>query len=441
MHTQIPSRIECGGLDHWNRRTLLRAAAAGTLSWLTPLARSLTRAAEKAPRGTPAKSVIVLWMQGGPSQLETFDPHPNTRIGGESKAIKTTVPGIKIGSGLSHVAEQMQHISLIRSTFSDQKDHERATYNAKTGFRPDPTMVHPALGAIICKQLTDELDIPRHISILPDSWPARGGYLGDQYDAFQVGDPKEPLPDLTKTVSQRRYDRRLEDLEKIVETEFRRGRLQKLDQQKTLHNISIRRAMRMMSSQQLQAFDVMKASQNLRNRYGNTPFGRGCLAACQLIKAGVRCVEVTLNGWDTHINNHELQQKRMAILDPAMATLIKHLKEDELLDHTIVLWGGEFGREPRINAAEGRDHWPHGFTVAMAGGGIVGGQVIGATSPSPDLKSPRPLTNVENPRSIADIHATVLHALGIDFHQEMYDPPIRPVRLSEGKVIKQLIRS
>ena len=441
MTSKTTRQTECGSNDHWNRRTLLRAATAGTISWLTPLARSLSRAAEKNPRGAPAKSVIVLWMKGGPSQLETFDPHPNTRIGGETKAIKTSSPGIKIARGLDQVAEQMEHISLVRSVISDQKDHERATYNAKTGFRPDPTMIHPALGAVICRQLTDQLDIPRHISILPGSWPARGGYLGDQYDAFLVGDPKKPLPDLATTVSQSRSKRRINDLIDIVEPEFSRGRLPKLDQQKTLHRISINRAIKMMSSEQLRAFDVMSASQNLRNRYGDTPFGRGCLAACQLIKAGVRCVEVTLGGWDTHINNHQLQQKRMAILDPAMATLIDHLKEEKLLEHTIVLWGGEFGRDPRIHATDGRDHWPHGFTVAMAGGGITGGQVIGATSPEPEVEAARPNRNVENPRNIADIHATVLKAVGIDFQQEMYNPPIRPVAISEGKVIQELLAS
>lgn len=431
----------CSSVDHWNRRTLLRAAAVGSMSWLTPLARSLARAAEAAPRGAPAKSVIVLWMQGGPSQLETFDPHPNTKFSGDTRAIKTSVPGIKIGSGLDLVAQQMQHIALVRSVVSDQKDHERATYNAKTGFRPDPTMVHPALGSVICRQLNDRLEIPRHISIMPGSWPARGGYLGDHYDAFQIGDPRQPLPDLISKVSQQRNQRRLDDLFNIVEPEFSRGRIATLDEQKTLHKISIRRAMKMMSSSQLEAFNVMKASQNLRNRYGHTPFGRSCLAACQLIKTGVRCVEVTLDGWDTHINNHELHQKQMAILDPAMATLIEHLQEDKLLEHTIVLWGGEFGRDPRINVADGRDHWPHGFTVAMAGGGIVGGQVVGATSPSPDFESTRSTRNIVNPRNIADIHATVLKALGIDFQQEMYQPPVRPVPLSEGQVIEELIRS
>ncbi|HCK42710.1 MAG TPA: DUF1501 domain-containing protein [Planctomycetaceae bacterium] len=441
MTLKTNRQTECGSNDHWNRRTLLRAATAGSISWLTPLATSLSRAAEEASRGAPAKSVIVLWMKGGPSQLETFDPHPNTRIGGETKAIKTSAPGIKIARGLDQVADQMENISLVRSVISDQKDHERATYNVKTGFRPDPTMIHPALGAVICRQLSDQLDIPRHISILPGSWPARGGYLGDQYDAFLVGDPKKPLPDLTSTVSQSRSKRRLDDLIDIVEPEFSRGRLPKLDQQKTLHRISINRAIKMMSSEQLRAFDVMSASQNLRNRYGDTPFGRGCLAACQLIKAGVRCVEVTLGGWDTHINNHQLQQKQMAILDPAMATLIDHLKEEGLLKHTIVLWGGEFGRDPRINVTDGRDHWPHGFTVAMAGGGIAGGQVIGATSPDPNLATSRPDRNVQNPRNIADIHATVLKALGIDFQQEMYNPPIRPVAISEGKVIQELLAS
>src|SRR5580765_8314294 len=177
----------CGTLSHINRRTLLKAAGLSGICWLTPLAERLARAAEKSPKGAPAHSVIVLWLQGGPSQFETFDPHPNpdSSFAGGTKRIKTAAKDIYLAEGLPLVAEQMQHISLVRSLISKEGDHERATYNVKTGFRPDPTLVHPSLGAIICHQLSDHVEIPWHISILPGQWPARGGYLGAQFDAFK----------------------------------------------------------------------------------------------------------------------------------------------------------------------------------------------------------------------------------------------------------------
>jgi uncharacterized protein (DUF1501 family) len=162
----------------------------------------------------------------------------------------------------------------------------------------------------------------------------------------------------------------------------------------------------------------------------------------QLIEVGVRCVEVTLDGWDTHANNHELVAARNKILDPALAALIKELKNRKLLESTIVLWGGEFGRTPTIRGLDGsgRDHWPHGFTVALAGGGIHGSLVIGENSPNPNLDTKNLVeANVRDPRNIEDIHATVLSALSIHFAQELETPIGRPMALSKGKVIKELL--
>jgi uncharacterized protein (DUF1501 family) len=173
--------------------------------------------------------------------------------------------------------------------------------------------------------------------------------------------------------------------------------------------------------------------------FGDTPFGRGCLAAARLISVGVRCVEVTLDGWDSHVNNHESHQERAKALDPAYAALLRYLRERDLLDSTVVVWGGEFGRTPQVNPLGGRDHWPHGFTMALAGGGIGGGRVIGETSPSPPEKSDDWTQFVADPRSIADIHATVLHALGVDFGKELLTPVGRPMKLCEGEVIRELL--
>ena len=423
----------CGRPDHINRRTLLKAAGLSGLAWLTPVSRMLARAAEEAPRGAPARSIVVLWLQGAPSQLETFDPHPGTNIAAGSNAIRTSVEGVQVGEGLVQTADLMHEIAVLRNVVSREGDHERATYNVKTGFRPDPTLVHPAIGGIVCHQLKDDLEIPRHVAITPGQWAPRGGYLGAQYDAFKVGDPAGPVPDVTARVSPERLERRLNDLENVVEAEFARGRLPRLESRRTLHLESIARARRMMSSEQLAAFDVSQSPLALREEYGDTPFGRGCLAAVRLIQAGVRCVEVTLDGWDSHVNNHELQAARVAILDPAFAALVRDLKRRDLLASTVVICGGEFGRTPSMNPAGGRDHWPHGFSIALAGGGIRGGQVVGETSPTGEK------LEYERGVKVADVHATVLSALGIDFTQMLDTPVGRPMVISEGQVVKELL--
>src|SRR5260221_12837053 len=176
-----------------HRRNFLQLAGLAGVSWLTPVGHMLARAAEQPGKRDLAQSIIVLWMQGGPSQLETFDPHPNTRNAAGTGAINTALKGVQLAPGLERVAEEMGSISLIRSMTSKEGDHERGTYNMKTGFRPDPTVVHPSIGAIVCHELPlAGTDIPRHVSILPGQWPARGGYLGRQYEAFRIGDPPGP---------------------------------------------------------------------------------------------------------------------------------------------------------------------------------------------------------------------------------------------------------
>jgi hypothetical protein len=419
----------------------------GGASWMTAVAEDLARADEAAPRGKPPMSLIVLWLGGGPSQLETFDPHFDANvadgkadIGGQVKAIETAAKGIEIGAGLPLLAEQMQHVSLVRSVVSKEGDHERATYNVKNGYRMDPTLVHPSLGAILCHQTTDNVEIPRHISILPNQWPARGGYLGDQYDAFKTFDPLGPIPDVTARVSKERMQQRLANLD-VIEDTFARHRRKQLEEGKTLHRASIDAARRMMASEHLAAFDVKQAPQNLRDEFGDTPFGRSCLAALRLVEVGVRCVEVTLDGWDSHVNNLEVQQARLATLDPAFASLLRNLNERKLLEHTLVVCAGEFGRTPRVNPAGGRDHWPHGFSIALAGAGVAGGRVIGETNPKPVLDEKDKLKDVFDPRPIEDVHATILTALGLEPGKELLTPINRPLALSPGKPIRELLTS
>ena len=418
------------------RRTLLRAAGLGGLAWLSPLAHMLVRAQEKVPSNAPAKSVIMLWMAGGPSQIETFDPHLGKKIAGGTGAIKTSVKGVQIAEGLPQVAEVMDELTIVRSMFSKEGDHERGTYNVKTGYRPDPTLVHPSIGAVICRELpVAGVDIPRHISILPGQWPARGGHLGASLDAFKVYNTLGLTGDITSQVEPERQKKRLGGLRKI-EDSFARGRRADLDKKTTLHNATIQRALDMMNSKRLGAFDVSKAPAQTRDAFGDTDFGRGCLAAVQLVGAGVRCVEVTLDGWDTHLNNHEGHTTQNAILDPALASLIRELRIRKLLDQTIVICAGEFGRTLKINGLNGRDHWPKGFSVALAGGGFKGGHIHGATDPEGVSEEP------EDPVKVADIHTTVLHLLGIEHKKEYENLPFeRFGRLSEGEVKGSLLKS
>jgi uncharacterized protein (DUF1501 family) len=433
----LQSISECGSTCHLHRRAWLRLAGLSGLSWLTPLATRLARASEQ--RRARPKSLIMLWLEGAPSQLETFDPHPDTEIAAGSTARATCAPGIKLGSGLEQTAELMNEISLVRAVTGKEGDHERAIYNLRTGYRLDATLMHPSIGSVICHQYRPgdeaDFDLPRHISILPGSTPGRGGFLGDGLDAFKLGDPVQPLPDLSTSVQSSRQDRRLADLAFLDQRLQQRtaarpgeaGRRQSLEQ-----------ALRMMSSDQLAAFDLTSVPRAERLRYGDTPFGRGCLAARRLIEAGVRCVEVTLPGWDTHINNHELQAGQIAILDPAFASLISDLQRRDLLDSTVVVCGGEFGRTPQINKLGGRDHWPHGFSVALAGGGIRGGRVIGETSPTPDLAVKNPLVNLREPRPVEDLHATILEAFSLDLTHEFITSG-RPIKITEGRPISGLL--
>lgn len=415
--------------DHqFSRRRFLHSAGVAGFSWMTVLGQVLAQKAEKTRQ--PAQSLILLWMAGGPSQFETFDPHPGHKNAYGTGAIDTVVKGIQLAEGLPQVAEVMNEISLVRSMVSKEGDHERGTYYLKTGYRPDPTVVHPSIGAILCKELpVGKTEIPRHVSILPGAWPSRGGFLGAEFDAFKTYDPRGHLPDVVSRVPDDRDRKRLQDLE-VVERAFARGRSPRVEA--TLHKGTMQNARTMMTSEQLKAFDVTHEPAKVQKAYGDTPFGRACLAARRLTEVGVRCVEVTLDGWDSHANNHSLHKANNAILDPAFAALIRDLKERTLLARTVVLCLGEFGRTPKLNPASGRDHWPNGFSLAIAGGGIRSGRVVGASDPD-GLKDPI------RPVNVADIHATILAALGLDPDTENISPAKRPIKLSKGRVIAELL--
>ena len=409
------------------RRNVLQAAASLGLSFLMPAMSA--RAANERGSGRK-KSLIVLWMAGGASQLETWDPHPGTKSGGDVKSISTSIPGLQIADLYPQTAAHISELNVIRSLTSKEGDHERGTYHVKTGYRPDQKLVHPAVSAVVTSQSpSDGLEIPSHVSLGGGQWPARGGYLGDSLDAFRIYDPGQQVQNMRPLVNDERQDRRLKGLS-VLSQSFARGRQVQAD--RTLHQETIDKALKMMSSKQLKAFNVDDSAVALKSAYGNNRFGRGCLVARQLIETGVRAVEVTLDGWDTHASNFEGCRTQSEILDPAFATLIHDLKERDLLDSTVVLCIGEFGRTPTINPLEGRDHWPNWFSCVVGGGGLKKGVVIGETDPDGVAKS---VDEIE----IRHLYATIFKTLGIDHEEELITNIGRTLKISDGSPIARLL--
>ena len=411
-----------------SRRDFLRLAASSLgLSFAVP---GLDlRAAEE--RGSErAKSFLTIWLGGGQSQLESWDPHPGTRIGGEVSAIKTTIPGLEIADLYPQSAEQLHHLCVIRSMVSKEGDHERASYMLHTGYRPEPTLVHPSIGSIAIHELpNDAVEIPQFVSLGDGNFPPRGGFLGDRFDAYRIFNPGESGQNIKPLVEQDRQDRRLKSLS-VVSKSFMKGRKAKVEQ--TLHQHTIDAALRMMTSEQLKAFSIEQEPKELRAAYGDNPFGRGCLVARRLIEVGVRSLEVSLQGFDTHAKNHEGQAARAKTLDPALATLLKDLVDRDLLQSTIVLVTGEFGRTPNINPLGGRDHWPNGFSCLLGGGGLSSGLVIGETDPEGEAKQPK------DPIEVADLYATILNRLGVEYAKEVITPIGRPMKFCAGQPIERL---
>jgi len=428
--------------ERLSRRDALRVVAGTGLSFLLPTL-SLKAAEERGPKRP--KSLITLWMSGGPSQLETWDPHPNSRNASSLKSVKTTVSGLEICELMPRMAEQMHDLSVIRSLVSKEGDHERGTYFVQTGYRPDPTVVHPAMSAVITRfKPSDGLEIPSHVSLGNGNanFVPRGGYLGAELDAFRITDPGRTVSNMRSNVNDKRQQRRLEGLD-VVSKAFRKGRPQQVDN--SLHQHVVKRALTMMSSSQLKAFEFGDETKETKERYGDSNFGRGCLIARRLVEQGVRAVQVSLPGFDTHINNLEGQTARINDLDPAFAALMQDLRDRDLLESTIVLCIGEFGRTPWLNPLEGRDHWPMGFSCVIGGGGLQSGLVIGETSPDTSFNERNKKTTERkkpaDPIEVPDLYATILAHMGLDPQEELMTPIGRPLMLSEGTPIDRLLKT
>ena len=398
-----------------SRRRLLELAAATSITALLP------RRAARASTGE-RRALITIWLEGGPSQLETFDPHP----GGPTRAISTAIPGLSIAAHYPALAGVIDRLSVIRSLVSPEADHARAAYYAKTGHRLVAGLRHPSLGALIAEaEPAGAALLPPHVAIGSSQWPAWGGFLGEAWDALRVRAAGQPLPNLRPAVDDPTRRARREALLSALE----QGSLEPTGQA-----AQRRRAQDLMSAPEARAFELEEEPAEARARYGDTPFGRGCLVARRLVERGARAVEVTLAGFDAHAHCPEIHAENAAILDPALAGLIQDLEAKDLLRSTALLVLGEFGRTPALNALDGRDHWPHGFTALLGGAGLSAGVVIGETDPLGVAKAPR------DPITIPELTATVFTALGLDPSAVRVEPGGRPIPLSDGAAIARLLR-
>jgi hypothetical protein len=410
------------------RRTFLRSTSMALLG--SAASHAIAQAAIDGV-GRP-KSFVLIWLNGGPSQLETFDPHAGTTIGGPTRAIETSAKGIVFAEHLPRLAELAHKMTILRSVVSKEGDHSRGQYHLRTGFRPEPSVFHPTLGAIAAKELpVVGLDLPPYISINTNDNYTDAGYLGADFQAYRIDDPARPPRNLRSPVADERLNQRRQMLDIL---EARHGRPSELPEAVRRAHQQTDRALRMMASSQQSAFDLSSESALTRDTYGRDPFGNGCLAARRLLETGVRAVEVTLGGWDTHATNFDAHARQGTILDRGLSALLKDLEDRELDRDTLVVCGGEFGRTPEINGLDGRDHWPHGFSVMLAGAGLPAGVVLGQTDPQGGKNPVDPIT-------VPDLTATILTLLGIHPEKEFITPGGRPMKRSDGKPIERLLSS
>lgn len=416
-------------LNHFDRRTFLRVGSLtllGRLSYADALA---MQAAAPAPGGKPKDlSIILLWCAGGMSQMETWDPKPEAdeKYRGKFNAIPTNVDGIRLGEHLPMTARQADKFTIIRSMTGKDAVHESAQSFALTGHAPLAGLLFPAVGSIVARELPPQNELPPYV-ITGGSAAAweQATFLGPQYNPFAAGNPNDPKYkvrdlDLPMGVDWARLERR-NSLLAVADRYFRQ-----FDTAHAIDTMSThyKTALTLISSERARkAFDIAAEPEKLRERYGRTATGQGCLLARRLVESGVRFVSVRTANWDHHQEVfNSLSRTNLPEFDRAYSALLEDLSQRGLLGSTIVMVGTEFGRTPEINVNSGRDHWPNAYSVVIAGGGIQGGRVIGKTD-----KNCWAVT--EKPVHVEELLASIYSKLGID-PTKVYPTPIgRPVRI------------
>jgi uncharacterized protein (DUF1501 family) len=434
----------------FDRRHFLRTGAAAFSVSLSGWLGRLAQAAASDPQRK--RACILLWMSGGPATIDLWDLKPGHANGGPYKEIATAVPGLKYGPHLVGLAKQADRMAVLRSMSTKEGDHGRATFLLRTGNLPQGSIDFPTLGALVAKELADsKVDLPPFVSIAPQRFLAQNafgpGFLGPQYAPLIVADgqgagagtPNAAAVDQQLKVqnlarfggvSGEQAEARLA-LMRDLEADFLSHRPGTTGDS---HLAAFEAAVRLMKPETAKAFDLSGEKKAVRDRYGRNLFGQGCLLARRLVERGVPFVEVTLDGWDTHVNNFDAVKNLCGILDPAWSALMDDLKDRGLLDSTLIVWMGEFGRTPKINPQKGRDHFPDAWSTVLAGGGIKGGQAFGRTSKDGMKVEDRPI-------SVPDMLATVCGALGIDPGKTNLSNVSRPIRIVDkaGRPIREVL--
>ncbi len=373
-----------------------------------------------------SKSAILLWMSGGPATIDLWDLKPGTANGGPFKAISTS-GSAQISEHLPMMAKQMHNMAIVRSMSTREADHDRGRYYMHTGYVPDPNIEHPSYGAVVAHELMSQrsqLDIPPFVSV---GGPSEGpGFLGMAWSPFNVSTNGK-----IRNLEMKDNDRLMGKMKALsmIEKGF-------ISQKRGLagedHAKILGKTYDLLTSKQMEAFDVAAEPDKVKERYGKG-FGEGCLLARRLVESGVPFVEVDLGGWDMHRGVHTtLADDKLPVLDKAMSALMEDLEQRGLLQDTVVMWMGEFGRTPRINGDAGRDHWARSWSTVVGGGGIKGGIAVGATSPEGTEV-------ITEPYSSEDLMASVCKALGIPLETTFQSRNGRPMKIANGgKIITDL---
>jgi len=437
--------------EQLSRRDYLKLASLGALSaGVAPWFPAFADQAAKDPKRK--RSCILLWMNGGPSQMDTFDLKPGHTNGGPIKEIQTRAPGLKIAEHFPKLAKFGEHLAVMRGMNTKEADHSRATYLMRTGQAPTGPINYPPIGSLVAKELgAGDAALPAYISIAPyrffNAAAFLPGFLGPNYAPLVVGEAAgfrqqqgQPIDyaqamkvqdidrhaDVTADQASARLDL-LSDMDSAFAASRPHGSI-------ASHQSAYERAIRLMNGEATRAFNLDEEKPELRDKYGRNLFGQGCLLARRLVERDVPFVEVTLAGvnnqqaagWDTHGQNFTAVQRLCEVLDPAWAALMEDLKERGLLETTTILWMGEFGRTPKINQGQGRDHWATSWSTVLAGGGIKGGQAYGKTSDDG-------MEVTDGKTSVGDLLATLCVALGIDPEKQNPSNVGRPISIIADK--------
>jgi uncharacterized protein (DUF1501 family) len=414
-----------------SRRKFISAGSLGFLG--LNLASYLQAAATAGRKEAKVNSVILFWLEGGPSHIDTWDPKKNSNF----KPISTNVPGIQISELMPKMARKMDKFALIRSMHTRGTDHPQATHYVITGHEINPAMQFPSIGSIITKELGPRNAVPPHV--LVPKWDRgrqyedyfRASFLGGDYDPMCIPDPARPdfqVTDLAlpKSLSEASIEGRSAFL-KAVDRRYRA--LNDRAEHTDMDAFSAQALKMILTPAVRDAFDMSKESEKTKDRYGRDSIGQSALLARRLVEAGSRFVTAAgFHGtsWDTHSNNDVSHRDRLCPpTDRTLVALVEDLEERGLLDSTLVIAMGEFGRTPNINPNLGRDHWPNAWSLALAGGGIKTGHVVGATDE-------RGANVTERAVTMGDLFATIFLLLGIDYRKEYMSPIGRPIKIANS---------